>query len=119
MSTILGKTLLRHGSVRIGAKGALHAVDFFGLERVLFGFDASFDVQDGRISISETLRAVDVMGAAPETENCNTLKECEACSKDWLVLPRLSCTSDIGRYSAKSVLCSANPWRGVAYFKVL
>jgi uncharacterized protein len=44
------------------------AVDFFGPERVLYGSDAPFDVQDGRIFISETLRAVDVMGAAPETK---------------------------------------------------
>ena len=44
------------------------AVDFFGPERVLYGSDAPFDVQDGRIFISETLRAVDAMGAAPETK---------------------------------------------------
>jgi predicted TIM-barrel fold metal-dependent hydrolase len=44
------------------------AVDFFGSERVLYGSDAPFDVQDGRIFISGTLRAVDAMGAAPETK---------------------------------------------------
>jgi predicted TIM-barrel fold metal-dependent hydrolase len=44
------------------------AVDFFGPERVLYGSDAPFDVQDGRIFISETLRAVDAMSAAPETK---------------------------------------------------
>jgi predicted TIM-barrel fold metal-dependent hydrolase len=44
------------------------AVDFFGPERVLYGSDAPFDVQDGRIFISETLRAIDAMGAAPETK---------------------------------------------------
>ena len=44
------------------------AVDFFGPERVLYGSDAPFDVQDGRIFISGTLRAVDAMGATPETK---------------------------------------------------
>lgn len=44
------------------------AVDFFGPERVLYGSDAPFDVQDGRIFISGTLRAVDAMGTAPETK---------------------------------------------------
>jgi uncharacterized protein len=44
------------------------ATDFFGPERVLFGSDAPFDVQDGRIFISGTLRAIDTMDAAPETK---------------------------------------------------
>jgi predicted TIM-barrel fold metal-dependent hydrolase len=44
------------------------ATDFFGPERVLYGSDAPFDVQDGRIFISGTLRAVDAMAAAPETK---------------------------------------------------
>ncbi|HXW26587.1 MAG TPA: amidohydrolase family protein [Xanthobacteraceae bacterium] len=44
------------------------AVDFFGPERVLYGSDAPFDVEDGRIFISGTLRAVDAMSAAPETK---------------------------------------------------
>jgi uncharacterized protein len=43
------------------------AVDFFGPERVLFGSDAPFDVQDGQIFISETLRSIDATAAAPET----------------------------------------------------
>jgi predicted TIM-barrel fold metal-dependent hydrolase len=45
------------------------AADFFGPERVLYGSDAPFDVQDGRIFISETLRAIDAMSAAPETKS--------------------------------------------------
>jgi uncharacterized protein len=42
------------------------AVDFFGSERVLFGSDAPFDIQDGRIFISETLRSIDAMTVPPE-----------------------------------------------------
>ena len=44
------------------------AVDFFGPERVLFGSDAPFDVQDGRIFISETLRSIDNMAVPPDTK---------------------------------------------------
>ena len=40
------------------------AVDFFGSDRVLFGSDAPFDVQDGRIFISETLRSIEAMKGA-------------------------------------------------------
>jgi uncharacterized protein len=43
------------------------AVNFFGAERVLFGTDAPFDVQDGRIFISETLRSVEAMSVASDT----------------------------------------------------
>ena len=43
------------------------AVDFFGSDRVLFGSDAPFDVQDGRIFISETLRSIEAMGVSPDT----------------------------------------------------
>jgi len=43
------------------------AVDFFGHERVLFGSDAPFDIQDGQIFISETLRSIDAMAVSPET----------------------------------------------------
>jgi uncharacterized protein len=43
------------------------AVDFFGPERVLFGSDAPFDVQDGRVFISETLRSIESMAVPPET----------------------------------------------------
>lgn len=43
------------------------AVDFFGPERVLFGSDAPFDAQDGRIFIAETLRSIDAMAASPQT----------------------------------------------------
>jgi uncharacterized protein len=43
------------------------AVDFFGPERVLFGSDAPFDVEDGQIFISETLRSIDAMAVSPET----------------------------------------------------
>lgn len=42
------------------------AVDFFGSERVLFGSDAPFDAQDGRIFISETLRSIDDMTVPSE-----------------------------------------------------
>jgi uncharacterized protein len=42
------------------------AVDFFSSERVLFGSDAPFDVQDGRIFISEALRTIDAMAVPPE-----------------------------------------------------
>jgi predicted TIM-barrel fold metal-dependent hydrolase len=45
------------------------AVDFFGPERVLFGSDAPFDVQDGQIFISETLRSIDAMAVSPETRS--------------------------------------------------
>lgn len=45
------------------------AIDFFGPERVLFGSDAPFDVQDGQIFISETLRSIDAMAVAPETRS--------------------------------------------------
>ena len=45
------------------------AVDFFGPERVLFGSDAPFDIEDGQIFISETLRSIDAMAAAPETRS--------------------------------------------------
>jgi predicted TIM-barrel fold metal-dependent hydrolase len=43
------------------------AVDFFGPERVLFGSDAPFDIQDGQIFISETLRSIDAMAISSET----------------------------------------------------
>jgi predicted TIM-barrel fold metal-dependent hydrolase len=43
------------------------AVDFFGADRVLFGSDAPFDVQDGQIFISETLRSIDAMAISPGT----------------------------------------------------
>jgi uncharacterized protein len=42
------------------------AADFFGPERVLFGSDAPFDAQDGRIFIAETLRSIEAMAASPE-----------------------------------------------------
>jgi uncharacterized protein len=45
------------------------AVDFFGPDRVLFGSDAPFDVQDGRIFISETLRSIDVMAVPQGTKS--------------------------------------------------
>ena len=43
------------------------AADFFGPERVLFGSDAPFDIQDGQIFISETLRSIDAMAVSSET----------------------------------------------------
>jgi predicted TIM-barrel fold metal-dependent hydrolase len=43
------------------------AVDFFGPERVLFGSDAPFDVEDGRIFISETLRSIEAMQVPQNT----------------------------------------------------
>ena len=43
------------------------AVDFFGSDRVLFGSDAPFDVQDGSIFISETLRSIEAMDVSPDT----------------------------------------------------
>jgi uncharacterized protein len=43
------------------------AVDFFGPERVLFGSDAPFDGQDGRIFIAETLRSIDAMAVSAPT----------------------------------------------------
>jgi predicted TIM-barrel fold metal-dependent hydrolase len=45
------------------------AVDFFGPDRVLFGSDAPFDVQDGRIFISETLRSIEAMAVSPDTKS--------------------------------------------------
>ncbi len=42
------------------------AVDFFGPGRVLFGSDAPFDVEDGQIFVSETLRSIDAMGVSDE-----------------------------------------------------
>ena len=45
------------------------AVDFFGPERVLFGSDAPFDMQDGQIFITETLHSIDAMAVSPETRN--------------------------------------------------
>jgi predicted TIM-barrel fold metal-dependent hydrolase len=43
------------------------AVDFFGPERVLFGSDVPFDVEDGRIFTVETLRSIDAMAVSAET----------------------------------------------------
>ena len=43
------------------------AVDFFGPERVVFGSDSPFDVQDGQIFTMETLRSIDAMTVSPET----------------------------------------------------
>jgi predicted TIM-barrel fold metal-dependent hydrolase len=43
------------------------ALDFFGPERVLFGSDAPFDVQDGQIFVADILRAIDALPIAPET----------------------------------------------------
>jgi predicted TIM-barrel fold metal-dependent hydrolase len=43
------------------------AVDFFGPEKVVFGSDAPFDIQDGQIFTSETLRSIDTMAVSPET----------------------------------------------------
>jgi uncharacterized protein len=40
---------------------------FFGPERILFGSDTPFDVEDGRIFISETLRSIEAMAVTPET----------------------------------------------------
>lgn len=45
------------------------ALDFFGPERVLFGSDAPFDVQDGQIFVADTLRSIDAMAIAPETRS--------------------------------------------------
>lgn len=42
------------------------AVDFFGPERVMFGSDAPFDIQDGQFFISETLRSIEAMTVATE-----------------------------------------------------
>lgn len=43
------------------------ALDFFGPERVLFGSDAPFDVQDGQIFVADTLRSIDALAIPPET----------------------------------------------------
>jgi predicted TIM-barrel fold metal-dependent hydrolase len=43
------------------------AADFFGPERVLFGSDAPFDIEDGQIFTVETLRSIDAMAVSPET----------------------------------------------------
>jgi predicted TIM-barrel fold metal-dependent hydrolase len=45
------------------------AVDFFGPEKVLFGSDVPFDVENGQIFISETLRSIDAMAVSPETRS--------------------------------------------------
>jgi predicted TIM-barrel fold metal-dependent hydrolase len=42
------------------------AVDFFGRDRVLFGSDAPFDIQDGQIFTTETLRSIDAMTVSSE-----------------------------------------------------
>ena len=42
------------------------AVEFFGPERVVFGSDLPFDVQDGQIFTVETLRSIDAMTVPPE-----------------------------------------------------
>jgi len=42
------------------------AVDFFGPDRVLIGSDTPFDVQDGQIFTSETLRSIDALSVSPE-----------------------------------------------------
>jgi predicted TIM-barrel fold metal-dependent hydrolase len=43
------------------------ALDFFGPERVLFGSDAPFDVQDGQIFVADTLRSINALPIVPET----------------------------------------------------
>jgi predicted TIM-barrel fold metal-dependent hydrolase len=50
------------------------AVDFFGSERVLFGSDAPFDVEDGQIFISGILRSIDSMAVSPETRSAMVSK---------------------------------------------
>jgi predicted TIM-barrel fold metal-dependent hydrolase len=45
------------------------ALDFFGPERVLFGSDAPFDVQDGQIFVADTLRSIDALPISPETRS--------------------------------------------------
>ena len=42
------------------------AVDFFGPERVLFGSDVPFDIEDGQIFTTETLRSIEAMAVSPE-----------------------------------------------------
>lgn len=43
------------------------ALDFFGPERVLFGSDAPFDVQDGQIFVADTLRSINALPIPQET----------------------------------------------------
>jgi predicted TIM-barrel fold metal-dependent hydrolase len=43
------------------------AVEFFGPERVLFGTDAPFDIEDGQIFIAETLRSIAAMAVSKKT----------------------------------------------------
>ena len=50
------------------------AVEFFGPERVLFGTDAPFDVEDGQIFISETLRSIDAMNVQPDVRTAMLTK---------------------------------------------
>jgi hypothetical protein len=61
------------------------ALDFFGPERVLFGSDAPFDVQDGRIFIAETLRSIEAMAVPPDTRAAILAKQCEADTEDRII----------------------------------
>jgi uncharacterized protein len=45
------------------------AMDFFGTERVLFGSDSPFGVDDGQRFTSEVLRSIDAMQVSPDTRN--------------------------------------------------
>lgn len=49
-----------------GPKALELAVEFFGPDRVLFGTDAPFDVENGQIFVSETLRSMGSMAVSPE-----------------------------------------------------
>jgi predicted TIM-barrel fold metal-dependent hydrolase len=45
------------------------AVDFFGVERVLFGSDVPFDVTDGQYFEAETIRSIDAMAISNKARN--------------------------------------------------
>lgn len=74
MSTKISKPFIEHlrkfycdtAASGFAPKALELAIDFFGPEKVLFGSDAPFDVQDGQIFISETLRSIDAMAVSPE-----------------------------------------------------
>jgi aminocarboxymuconate-semialdehyde decarboxylase len=53
-----------------GAPSSLRcALDFFGEDRLLFGTDLPFDIENGVLSIRKTIEAIETMGADEQTRN--------------------------------------------------
>jgi aminocarboxymuconate-semialdehyde decarboxylase len=44
------------------------ALEFFGEDRILFGTDLPYDIENGRLSVRQTIDAIEKMGASESTK---------------------------------------------------